>query len=279
MKQTGTRPAQLAGTWYTGEPQALQDEITTYLQAAEAVELPKEIIALVAPHAGHRYSGTVAGCAYRAVQGRRFDRVAVISPFHHGHPKPLLTSAHTSYETPLGSIPVDQAGLASLETLLETQHQISLERLAFDQEHAIEIQLPFLQLALQGGFTLLPLMLSGIQADTAVSLGEALGELLAGTKSLLVASTDLSHFYPEEHANRLDHAMLDAIASLDPGRVLAAQRSGKGEACGLLAVVAVLTAATALGAHQCRVLKYATSGKTSGDYSRVVGYGAAVIGR
>jgi AmmeMemoRadiSam system protein B len=279
MTETGTRPAQLAGTWYTGNPQTLQREVSGYIQTPELHEFTKDIVALVAPHAGHRYSGPVAGYAYQAVLGRSYDTVVVISPFHHGYHRPLITSAHTAYQTPLGSIEIDQARLEALEAALDEQHQLSLDRLAYDQEHAIEIQLPFLQLALEGDFKLLPLMLSGIQTAAASKLGKTLGSVLADTKTLLVASTDLSHFYSEEQANKLDQAMLDAIASLDPEKVMAVQRSGKGEACGLLAVVAVLTAAKDLGASYCRILNYATSGATSGDYSRVVGYGAGVITR
>jgi AmmeMemoRadiSam system protein B len=277
MEQIGTRPAQLAGTWYTGSPEALKQEVHGYLQNVELPPLAGEVIGLIAPHAGHRYSGPVAGYAYRAVEGRSYDCVAVLSPFHQGYHKPILTSGHSAYQSPLGEVPIDGERLAALETDLAEKENISIDHLAYDQEHAIEIQLPFLQLALQGEFKLLPIMLSGIQSEAAYKLGEALGRLLKDNRCLLIASTDLSHFYTEDQANRLDQAMLAAVASLDPQQVMEVQRSGKGQACGLLAVVAVLTAAKALGAAACQILNYATSGAASGDYSRVVGYGAAVI--
>lgn len=279
MEQTGPRPSQLAGTWYTGDPQSLQREVSGYIQSAELPQIEGEIVALVTPHAGHRYSGPVAGYAYQAVQGRSYDCVAVLSPFHHGYHRPLITSAHNSYETPLGSIPIAQEQLAALEADLEAHYQLSCDHLAYDQEHAVEIQLPFLQLALEGEFALLPVMFSGIQPDAALRLGESLGRVLADANTLLVASTDLSHFYTEDQANRLDQTMLEAIASLDPEEVISVQRHGKGQACGVLAVAAALAAAQALGATNCQVLNYATSGAVSGDYSRVVGYGAAVITR
>ena len=277
MKQSGARPAQLAGTWYTGDPGLLAQEVGAYIQNAETPPADQEIVGLVAPHAGHRYSGEVAGYAYSLVRGLSFDTVVVVSPFHHGHRQPVLTTAHSCYQTPLGKIDVDQKHLKALETILSEQSHLTLARLAYDQEHAVEIQLPFLQSALSGEFTLLPLMLSGFQAAAAIRLGEALAQILAGTNSLLVASTDLSHFYSEEQANQMDQAMLDAIASFDPAKVISTQRKGEGQACGLLAVICVMTAAKMLGAAQCRILKYATSGAVSGDYSRVVGYGAGVI--
>jgi AmmeMemoRadiSam system protein B len=277
MKLTENRPAQLAGTWYTGSPTALQQEVNDYIEKASNPPLPGEIIGLLAPHAGHRYSGPVAGYAYQAIQGRSYDTVVVVSPFHRGHSQPIITTAHVSYQTPLGDVQVDFPHLEALESLFNERHQNQLSQVAFDQEHAVEIHLPFLQLALAGNFQLLPLMLAGGHTEMAIQLGEALGEILEDSNSLLVASTDLSHFYPEEQANQLDHAMLDAIATFDVDQVTAAHNSGKGQACGLLAVLTVMTAAKILGATQVQILNYATSGSTSGDFSRVVGYGAGIF--
>jgi AmmeMemoRadiSam system protein B len=277
MKLTETRPAQLAGTWYTGSPTALQQEVNEYIEKASNPALPVEIIGLLAPHAGHRYSGPVAGYAYQAVQGQSYDTVVVVSPFHRGHSQPIITTAHVSYQTPLGDVQVDFPHLEALENLLGERYQDKLSQIAYDQEHAVEIHLPFLQLALEGDFQLLPLMLAGGHTDTAIQLGEAVGEILKGSNTLLVASTDLSHFYPEEKANQLDQVMLDAIATFDVDQVTNAHNSGKGQACGLLAVLTVMTAAKMMGASQVEILNYATSGATSGDYSRVVGYGAGVF--
>ncbi|MEN8241322.1 MAG: AmmeMemoRadiSam system protein B [Chloroflexota bacterium] len=277
MKQSGARPAQLAGTWYTADQETLADEVSAFIEEAEVPAADREIVGLIAPHAGHRYSGPVAGYAYRTVQGGSYDTVVVVSPFHDGHRHPLLTTAHCCYQTPLGEVQVDQTRLKALGEELTERNQPGLLNVAYDREHAVEIQLPFLQTALSGEFKLLPLMLSGAQTAAAIDLGEALAEVLAGSSSLLVASTDLSHFYSEEDANQLDQAMLEAMTSFDPKEVIAVQRKGKGEACGLLAVICVITAAKLLGAADCRILNYATSGTVSGNYSRVVGYGAGVI--
>jgi AmmeMemoRadiSam system protein B len=235
------------------------------------------LLALVAPHAGHIYSGPVAGYAFKAIQGQIYDKVIILSPYHAGHAAPILTSTHDAYSTPLGPVPVDVAALSRLEEALAPRSGPGLTPISHDREHAIEIELPFLQVALDGDFSLLPLMLASIRPDQLPVLAESLVEALDGRTSLLIASTDLSHFYPKETANQLDGAMLEAVASLDPVLPLKVQASGKGEACGLTSVVTVMHAARILGGSQAKILSYATSGVVSGDYRRVVGYGAAAI--
>jgi len=279
MDQTNTRPAALAGTWYQADPQQLQREIDQYIQAAPSPQFSGEVVALVAPHAGHRYSGPVAGYSFRAILGKQYETVAVVSPYHSGHREPLLTSSHESYSTPLGQIPVDLDSIAALNSWLGKEAGLELNLIWQDQEHAIEIELPFLQVALSGPFQLLPVMLAGHAPEAALTLGTGLAEVLQEKSALLIASTDLSHFYPEEKANRLDQAMLKAIASMDPRNVIEVQRSGKGQACGSMAVLAVMAAAKGLGASQGHIFHYATSGSTSGNFSRVVGYGAGAFTR
>ena len=279
MDSIDTRPAALAGTWYSANPQQLRSEVVDYIQSAAVPQSSGEIVALVAPHAGHRYSGPVAGYAFRAIQGNRYDTIAVVSPYHRPHAQVLLTSAHDSYETPLGRISIDKQSQQALNQWLQKNGAETMEPIRRDSEHAIEIELPFLQAALDSPFQLLPVMIADALPETAYALGNALAATLKDQRALLIASTDLSHFYPEQKANQLDQAMLKAIASFDPNEVMKAHRSGKGQACGLLPVMAVMTAARALGATQAHIFHYATSGTTSGDYSRVVGYGAGAFTR
>ena len=152
-----------------------------------------------------------------------------------------------------------------------------LTPLARDEEHAIEIELPFLQRALAGEFSLLPVMVRTHDPRELQALGEALAEVMAGSASLLVASSDLSHFYPLPIANQLDAAMLARIAQFSPDAVLEAEETGEGFACGVGAVAAVLWAARALGANAVEIVHHSTSAERTGDESSVVGYGAAVI--
>jgi AmmeMemoRadiSam system protein B len=141
----------------------------------------------------------------------------------------------------------------------------------------LEIELPFLQRALVSGFKLLPVMVRAQDPRISESLGKALAGALRNKNYALVASTDLSHFYDQETARTLDHEMLRQIEAFSPEGVFEAERTGQGFACGHAAVAAVLWAAKALGADTVKVLHYATSGDVTGDYSEVVGYGAAAV--
>lgn len=279
------RPSPIAGRWYPAHPADLAASIDAFLAAAGPLPAvpPEQVVALVAPHAGHRYSGGVAAHAFGAVRGVAYDTVALVCPSHFHADGPVVTTAHSAYVTPLGQVSVDTAGLAALGQALALALGLPAADLLVpirrDREHAIEIELPFLQRVLQPGYRLLPLMLRDQSAGMARALGAALGQVLAGRRALLVASSDLSHYYPHALAQALDAELLRPIGALDPDGVLAVEADGRGQACGYGAIAAVLWAAQALGATQARVVAQTTSGETSGDYDQVVGYGAAVAWR
>ncbi len=211
------------------------------------------------------------------MRGQTFDLVAVISPMHQPYFEPLLVTAHAAYATPLGEIPVDKQSLADLDAALVKGLGFGLTPVARDPEHSLEIELPFLQRALGKEFELLPVMVREQSLKVSERLGQALAKVLKGRNALLVASTDLSHFYPQEEANVYDAEMLRQIEAFSPEGVFRAEREDKGYACGLGALAAVLWAAKALGGDTVKTLRHATSGDVTGDYSSVVGYGAAVV--
>lgn len=278
---TDIRPSPIAGQWYSADPKHLAAEVDGYIAKAvpHLPRLPGKVIAVVAPHAGHRYSGPVAGYAFAALAGLRPEVVAVISPMHYPYAEPLLTTAHQAYYTPLGLLPVAQEELRQLDSLLTAELGFGLAPVYRDPEHSLEIELPFLQRSLKHPFTLLPVMLRDQSEQVARQLGTALAGLFQGREVLLVASTDLSHFYTASQANRLDEVMLRQVEAFDPHAVLQAEETGKGFACGHGALAAVLWAARGLGGDQVTLLHHATSGDVTGDNSRVVGYGAAVVTR
>jgi AmmeMemoRadiSam system protein B len=267
------RPSPITGSWYPGSAKTLAASVDGYLNAVQLPNLSGEIIAVIAPHAGHVYSGGVAAYAFAAVRDLAPHLVAVLSPFHNLAAYPLLTTRHDAYATPLGSLEVDKQALSELQSWLE----IPIAAVAHDREHSLEIELPFLQRALKNEFKLLPLMIRAQEEEAAHELGRALAKTLKNKKALLVASTDLSHFYDQETAARLDREMLRRFEAFNPASIFEAERVGKGFACGHAAVAAMLWAARDLGADKVQVLKYATSGDVTGDYSSVVGYGAAVV--
>jgi len=279
MKQSfsAVRPSPIAGSWYPGNATVLRSEVSRYLDSARLPALPGPVLGVISPHAGYHYSGPTAGYAYRAVQGQSYDLVVVASPLHDYLPYPFLTSAHQSYATPLGEIEVETDLLQQLNEKLQKRSGEHLTAIANDHEHSLEIQLPFLQTALSQPFRLLPLMVREQNPAALQEMGEVLAETVAGQHLLLVASTDLSHFYPEEEANPLDATMMAQFAAFSPQGVLQAEASNTGFACGSGAVAVILWAAKALGGKQVTLLHHSTSGETSGDHERVVGYGAAAI--
>jgi AmmeMemoRadiSam system protein B len=273
------RPSPIAGRWYPGSPRQLASSVDEYLNAAKLPEIDGEILAVVAPHAGHIYSGPVAGYAFAAIRDLAPELVAVISPMHQPYPDPLLTSAHEAYKTPLGIVPIDRQTVLTLDGHLHAELGYGLTPVRNDQEHSLEIELPFLQRVLPGGFTLLPVMVREQNRNTARALGKALATTLADRSALLVASTDLSHFYHQKAANEFDAEVLRLVEAFNPEGIFTAEEAGQGYACGRGALAGVMWAAQDLGADHVEILNYATSGDVTGDHARVVGYGAAVITR
>lgn len=276
LDEKNIRPSPIAGSWYSSDPEALSSEIHSYLEHASLPEIKTDVIGLVAPHAGYRYSGPTAGYAYRAVMGKKFDIVAVFSPFHAYLREPLLTTQHSAYQTPLGVVPVAGEPLHDFVERME-QNKFPVFGIAFDGEHSLEIQLPFLQTVLADKFQLFPLMIRTHELKEIELIAQAAAAVLKGKKVLLVASTDLSHFYDEQTACQLDDEMLKRIAAFSPEQVLEAEKKGIAFACGAGAVAAVLRTAQLLGGKTVQVLHHSTSGEETGDYSSVVGYGAAII--
>ena len=271
------RPSPIAGTWYEGNEKTLARKVDEYLNNAELPELDGEVVAVIAPHAGHKYSGAVAGYAFAALRDQRPDLVVVIAPMHHPYYEPLLTTAHDAYRTPLGDIPVDRNVLTELNLALKSELGFGLVTVSNDPEHSLEIELPFLQRALKSDWKLLPIMVRVQDSRISEALGIALAKILRNRNFALVASTDLSHFYNQQTALKYDLAMLDRIESFDPEGAFDLERAKKGFACGLGAFTSVLWASRELGADKVKILRHATSGDVTGDYSSVVGYGAAVV--
>jgi AmmeMemoRadiSam system protein B len=211
------------------------------------------------------------------LKGLKPELVAVVSPMHGYYEEPLLTTAHQAYQTPLGVIPVDIEAVKRLDELLKAELGYGLTRIRRDHEHSLEIELPFLQRVLESEFKLLPVMVRDQGQRGTHVLGQCLAKTLQNHNALLVASTDLSHFYPQNIANALDAVMLGCIEAFDPVAVIQAEEQGRGFACGRGALAAVLWAAKDLGATSVKILNHATSGDVTGDTSQVVGYGAAVV--
>jgi AmmeMemoRadiSam system protein B/AmmeMemoRadiSam system protein A len=280
MNHTVRNPA-VAGQFYTADPAALKKEIRGYLDAAKPPALGDETIAIVSPHAGYPYSGQVAAYGYKLVAGRHYDAVVVISPSHAEYFSYSSVFPGAAYRTPLGDVHVD-VDLAKLIVSKSELVQFDMrghETRPFRQnEHALEVQLPFLQVAL-GDFKLVPIVMGDQSAPVVEALGKALGEALRGKHVLIVASTDLSHFHDDAKARSLDGEFQSTLALFDPAALLTALASNSVEACGGGPVVSAMIAARSLGATKCVVLTYANSGDVTGDRDRVVGYLSAAMAK
>lgn len=273
------RPSPISGRWYPGDPKRLAESVDSYINTAQVGKVEGDVVGIIVPHAGHTYSGPVAGYAFKAIRGLNPELVVVVSPMHQPYLQPFLTSGHKAYQTPLGTIAIDSESVSVLSEALEASTGYRLVPVRNDQEHSLEIELPFLQRSISGEFRLLPIMLREVSAQAVEALGRTLAKLISGKSVLLVASSDLSHFYDQLQAEHLDAEMLQQVESFNPAGVLQTEEEGKGFACGRNAIAAVLWAAQELGANKVTVLNHATSGDVTGDYSGVVGYAAAIITR
>lgn len=255
--------------------------IEGFLEEAVLPNFEGQPVGLIVPHAGVIYSGLTAAHAFKALQGRQFRRVIILSPSHQPYRQPLLTTAHDAYATPLGLVPVDRETLVKLNALLLKDGGPELTSIRRDQEHSLEIELPFLQTTLPEGFGLVPLMMVDQSASLVRLLSDALVKLIRSfpqeESTLMVASSDLSHFYSERVANRLDGNLAQAVQEFDLNVFYQNKQHGDMEACGLAAIATVLQTSHLLGADQVTIADYRTSAAVTGDRSSVVGYLSAVI--
>jgi AmmeMemoRadiSam system protein B len=264
------RPSPIAGTWYPGSPEALADMVDRFLANVPEQKVAGQLFGLVAPHAGYVYSGQVAAYAYKLLQGQHRSRVVVLSPSHRPHPGRFLATALRYYETPLGKMEVDRA---TLDRLAE---HVPITRLVYDEEHSLEIQLPFLQRTL-GEFLLVPVMLHEQTWEDCQELAAALDQALRAEQPLLVASTDLCHEYSYEQVRATDAATLAALQRGDARAFWETAWRLQG-ACGLGAVTTVLLTAQRWGATRVVLLHSTNSGDVTGQRTGyVVGYGAAAV--
>ena len=276
--KSNSRPSPIAGTWYTGEPNALSNQIDSFINDAKVTEedIHGKVIGLTSPHAGHRFSGKTAGYAYKTIKGDKRDLVVILSPFHQYFPGDLITTVFQTYSTPLGEIPVHTDALVELEKVLKKSN-IPIHQINNDPEHSLEIQLPFLQRTLKADFKLLPLMIRSRNAHLLKQTAEALFNVVKDQSFVIIASTDLSHFFPLDIAEVMDAEMLKRIKQMNPEGVLSAEKEGSASACGASAVAVMLWLTKEAGAKETFILNYSTSADSTGDKTSVVGYGSAAV--
>ena len=276
-KATVRQPA-VAGQFYPAQADELRKMLEEYLGQAAVPPPGGKLVGLIAPHAGYMYSGKVAAYSYELLKGRKIERVVVIAPSHYEAFPFVSVYDGDAYATPLGTIAVDKEFAAKLAKSSSVIKLSSRGHTPTQQqgEHALEVQLPFLQ-SMLGEFKLVPIVMGEQNYETERALGIALAKMIKGTDTLIVASSDLSHYHPYDEATKLDQKTLKAISEYDYLSLSQNFEARNWEACGGGPIVAAMMAAERLGANQARILKYANSGDVTGDRSRVVGYGAVAL--
>ncbi len=264
------REPAVAGYFYPRSPEGLRQEISNYTtQAGEKLSA----LACVVPHAGYIYSGHVAGAVYGRLQLP--GRFVILCPNHTGYGRPLAIMTEGAWQTPLGQAQIDHE-LA--QALCRACPLLEQDDMAHRGEHAIEVQLPFLQAALSE-FTFVPIAVGTARFEPLQALGEAMAGVLRqeSRRIMLISSSDMNHYEPDDVTRVKDRKAIDQILALDPRGLYDVVMEQSISMCGFAPTVASLTAAKLLGATSAEVIKYATSADVSGDRSAVVGYAGVVI--
>ncbi len=261
----------VAGTFYPSDEKTLTTMVNSFLAAAENKQVDGKLIALISPHAGYQFSGHVAAYAYKHLAGREINTVILIGPSHHVAFNGASVYARGSMRTPLGKIKINEEIARSL---INEKANVSFYPQAFEKEHSLEVQLPFLQQTLKK-FKIVPILISSPTRESFEFLTGKLIEILKeDDKTIIIASTDLSHYHDYETAIKMDRKIIDAVERMSLEDVEGQLMTGEGEMCGGYPVIFTMTVARGVGATNGLIYKYANSGDVTNDKGRVVGYAA-----
>jgi len=264
MTQTTTRYPAVAGMFYPDDPDELHQQIQDYLSQSDLAAEQPSPLALIVPHAGYIYSGEVAAKAYARIQplAKKINRVILLGPSHRVAFNGLAVPSARQFSTPLGNIPVDRA---SIKQILAAGSVVENDA-AHLQEHSLEVQLPFLQEVLEE-FVLLPIVVGHVEPQ---QIADLLDDIWHDSHTLLVISSDLSHFHDYATAQAIDQRTTNAIETLHPEAI------SHEDACGGTPVNGLLYLAKRRGL-KVETIDLRNSGDTAGDHDRVVGYGAYIF--
>jgi MEMO1 family protein len=261
----------VAGRFYPEDPKELARQIAAF--AAPAGESPRPAIACMVPHAGYRYSGHVAGAVYARL--KLPHRFLLLGPRHFPRGKAQAILSEGSWQTPLGHAKIDSELARELKSACG---ELCEDQVAHATEHALEVQLPFLQ-SLRSDFRFVPIALGTTDYPQLESLGRAIAEVLRRQSDpvLVIASSDMNHYEPDEVTRRKDGRALERLLALDGRGLFDVVRREGITMCGFGPAVSMLTAAGLLGATKATLVRYATSGDISGDRDEVVGYAGVIL--
>jgi AmmeMemoRadiSam system protein B len=266
------RHQQVAGYFYPAEKDKLQKDIALMLQVAKPEKSFNKIFGIISPHAGYVYSGKTAAYAYNLLKSKNYKTVIVISPSHSEFFPGVSIYDGDAYETPLGLVEIDQA---VTDKLVENSKTIFRGIQGHRKEHALEVQIPFLQSVLTG-FKIVPIVMGDQSKNFVDELAQKISEV-TDERTLVVASSDMSHFYAANEADRLDSVVAKRINEFDFENLLKDLDNHNCEACGGGPITVMLKAASLKSINKSFVLNRSNSGDVTGDKSEVVGYLSAVV--
>lgn len=272
------REPAVAGQFYPDDAEELRSEVGRLLALAPHTrhrqsQTAGEVLGGIAPHAGYMYSGEVAARFYLLLSKVEATVAVIIAPSHREYFDAISVFCGTAYRTPLGDVRVNREMAGAV---LGRGEPFINSWLGHHTEHALEVQLPFLQTVLPT-IEIVPIVMGDQRADFCMELGAALADLLKDRRALIIASSDLSHYHTHEQAMKLDRRVRICVKKLAPDRLLDDLESGRAEACGGGPIVATMIAAERLGAASGEILDYRDSSYVSGDEEQVVGYLAAAF--
>jgi len=274
------RRPNVASQFYEGDAEALRAQIKgCFLHTIGPQKIPqvnshfhpRKIVGLISPHAGYMYSGPVAASAYfELAQDGKPDTVVLLGPNHTGYGSALSVMTEGIWQTPLGNVEVD-SNIA--KAIMQETKILDIDEVAHRYEHSIEVQLPFLQFLYGNTFKIVPICFLMQNFDSAVEIGKALEEALDSTNTLVIASSDMTHYEPAKKAAEKDQAALKAITDMDAKRFYETVEAQNITACGYAPITALITYANGVCA-KAQLLNYHNSGDITGDHTSVVGYAA-----
>ncbi len=264
----------LAGTWYPRSKAELTTLLESYLSSASPDKMSGQIFAIISPHAGYQFSGPVAAYGFKAVQGKDIKTVIIIGFSHRQYFDGISVYSKGAWRTPLGDLSIDEA-LA--DKLISKNKRIRFEPGLFDGENSVEMQIPFIQLVFKNA-KIVPIAFGTQEYSDAEILAESVAAVLKERSDvLIVASTDLSHYHSYAEANSIDSNLITVLNKMKAKELYDGAVLGTCELCGMMPVTATLLASGKLGFNSIKIIKYANSGDTYGDKSKVVGYLSAAI--
>ncbi len=275
LAEENVRPPHVAGKFYPADREGLESMVRGYLARVDALESKMaEPLVLIAPHAGYTYSGSVAAHAYKSIEGKSYDTVVLIGLYHKDHFTGASVWRGGPWRTPLGDVPIDTE---MAEAIAAEYPEFGQDPNIHLEEHSLENHVPFLQVVLKN-FKLVPIAVTDPSLENSQRLAETILKYSAGKKVLVVASTDMSHYHAGDKAKSMDQSTLELLKKKDSFTLLKGiYRDQTHELCGAAAAITAIEYAKLRGDVEVQVLKYAHSGDVTGDFSRVVGYGALAI--